>query len=636
MTNPAADPFIGQVLEGRYQVNELIARGGMATVYRATDLRLNRIVALKILAGTLANDPNFVERFIHEARATAALMHPNVVAVHDQGLALGFPFLVMEYVPGRTIREVLSVHGPFTSAHALEIMKSVLAGLAAAHDAGFVHRDIKPENVLITNDGLIKVTDFGLARVITDQPASTTTGAVLLGTMAYLSPEQVAQQPIDQRSDVYSAGILLYEMVTGRVPFTGNTPLDVAFKHVNEDVPAPSILQPDVPPAIDHLVLAATARNVNDRLPSARAFHEGVIRALNAVPQAEALTTALPIKDTMVLPTVPAQKIESQASQQKISPTSEPKVKANDSGESDRESYFSRKRKSLVTIATGLIALILGAGAWYMFSGTYQSVPAVVGQTLDQATVSFSQLGLTFEPIEEFSEEVPAGVIISTQPEVGARARVGNPVKLFISKGPERYIIPQDIAGKSTGEVEKILKDLNLVIAGSEEIYSADIEIGKVASTNPAPGASLKRDTPVIIQISKGPEPIDLPNIVGALLTDVAPLMLTLDLTIEVSEEVYDEVAPVGTILSTDPVAGTKVAKGSVIKVKVSQGPPLVSVPNVVGKSVTEATRILESEGFVVAKVNKLPAAPLQIVYSQNPPANSKVAKGSLITIEIV
>ena len=636
MTNPAADPFIGQVLEGRYQINELIARGGMATVYRATDLRLNRTVALKILAGTLANDQNFVERFIQEARATAALMHPNVVAVHDQGLALGFPFLVMEYVPGKTIREVLSAHGPFTSAHALEIMKSVLAGLAAAHDAGFVHRDIKPENVLITNDGLIKVTDFGLARVITDQPASTTTGAVLLGTMAYLSPEQVSQQPIDPRSDVYSSGILLYEMVTGQVPFTGNTPLDVAFKHVNEDVPAPSILQPDVPPAVDHLVLAATARNVNDRLPSARAFHEGVIRALSAVPQAEALTTALPIKDTMVLPSIPAQKIVSESSQQKINSANEPKVKPNDSVKPVSGGYFSRKRNSLVTIGMGLIALILGAGAWYMFSGTYQPVPAVVGQTLDQATVSFSELGLTFEPIEEFSEEVPTGVIISTQPEVGARARVGNPVKLFISKGPERYVIPQDVVGKSSGEVEKVLADLNLVISGTEEIYSEDIEIGKVASTNPAPGASLKRDTPVIIQISKGPQPIDLPNIVGALLTDVAPLMLTLDLTIEVSEEIYDEVAPVGTILSTDPIAGTKVEKGSVIKVKISQGPPLVSVPNVVGKSVTEATKILENEGFVVAKVNKLPAAPLQIVYSQNPPANSKVAKGSLITIEIV
>lgn len=631
MTTSAADPFIGQVLEGRYQVNDLIARGGMANVYQATDLRLNRIVALKILAGTLANDPNFVDRFIQEARATAALMHPNVVAVHDQGLALGFPFLVMEYVPGKTIREVLREHGPFTSAHALEIMKSVLAGLAAAHDAGFVHRDIKPENVLITNDGLIKVTDFGLARVISSQAVSSTTGAVLLGTMAYLSPEQVSQQPIDQRSDVYSAGILLYEMVTGRVPFSGNTPLDVAFKHVNENVPAPSILQPDVPPAVDHLVLAATARNVNDRLPTARAFHDGVIRALAAVPQAEALTTALPLKNTAILPKFAPQSQNSPDEQNKFrSETKKDSQKINSAG------YFAQKRKTFVRIFLGLASIILGAGAWYLFSGTYQLVPTVAGQTLEQATVAFSDLGLTFEPIEEFSEEIPSGVIIRTEPDSGARARVGNPVSVFISKGPERFEIPQDIAGKSIADVERIIKELNLVVAGTEEIYSADIEIGKVAATNPAPGASLKRDTPVIIQVSKGPEPIDMPNIVGALLTDVAPLMLSLDLTIEVVEELYDEVAPIGTILETDPVAGTKVPKGSTIKVKTSQGPPLVPVPNVVGKSVSEATKILQDAGFVVVKVNKLPAAPLQIVYSQNPPANSKVAKGSTITIEIV
>ena len=630
MTSPAADPFIGQVFEGRYQVTELIARGGMANVYRALDLRLNRIVALKILAGTLANDPNFVDRFMHEARATAALMHPNVVAVHDQGLALGFPFLVMEYVPGKTIREVLATYGPFTSAHALEIMKSVLAGLAAAHDAGFVHRDIKPENVLITADGLIKVTDFGLARVITDQPASATTGAVLLGTMAYLSPEQVSQQPIDQLSDVYSAGILLYEMVTGRVPFTGATPLDVAFKHVNEDVPAPSILQPDVPPAVDHLVLAATARNVNDRLPSARAFHDGVIRALSAVPQAEALTTALPLTPTAVLPNLNPQKIN-----QPVKPVSQTSNSEKLTG-TKAPGYFATKKRALLRTFGALVAVVLGAGAWYMFSGTYQPVPNVVGQTLEQATVAFSDLGLSFEKVEEFSEEIPAGTILRTAPEVGQRARVGNPVQVFISKGPERYVIPQEIVGKSADEVAEILRDLNLVASGTEEIFSEEIEIGKVASTNPAPGASLMRDTPVIIQISKGPEPIDMPNIVGALITDVAPLLLSLDLTIEVTEQIYDETAPVDTILAINPAAGTKVAKGSVIKATVSLGPPLVSVPNVVGKSVTEATRILETAGFKVQKVNKLPAAPLQIVYSQNPPANSKVAKGTLIIIEIV
>ena len=629
MTSSAADPFIGQVLEGRYQVDELIARGGMANVYRATDLRLGRTVALKILAGTLANDQNFVERFIQEARATASLMHPNVVAVHDQGLALGFPFLVMEYVPGRTIREVLSQNGPFTSAHALEIMRSVLAGLTAAHDAGFVHRDIKPENVLITNEGLIKVTDFGLARVISDQPVSNSTGAVLLGTMAYLSPEQVQQQTIDARSDVYSSGILLYEMVTGRVPFTGSTPLDVAYKHVNEDVPAPSILQPDVPPAVDHLVLAATARNINDRLPSARAFQDGVIRALSAVPQAEALTTALPMNATQVLPVTPVEPKPLNA------PIAErPKVSKH--RQAAGPNYFAQKKTVIIRSLLAVVAVVLGAGAWYMFSGTYQPVPSVVGQTLDQAAPQFAALELTYEPIEEFSEDVPAGIIISTDPEAGQRARVGNPIKVLVSKGPERYLIPADIVGKSPSEVEQILKDLNLVVSGTEEVFDDVVEAGKVASTNPAPGASLRRDTPVIIQISKGPEPVEVPKIVGTLLLEAGPIMTTLGLTLEVAEEVFDEVAPVGAIVSVDPVPGTIVPKGSAVKVKVSKGPALVSVPNVVGMKSEQAIAVLEAAGFVVNKVNKLALAPLNTVYSQSPSANSKVARGSTITIEIV
>lgn len=630
MTSSAADPFIGQVLEGRYQVDELIARGGMANVYRATDLRLGRTVALKILAGTLANDQNFVERFIQEARATASLMHPNVVAVHDQGLALGFPFLVMEYVPGRTIREVLSQNGPFTSAHALEIMRSVLAGLTAAHDAGFVHRDIKPENVLITNEGLIKVTDFGLARVISDQPVSNSTGAVLLGTMAYLSPEQVQQQTIDARSDVYSSGILLYEMVTGRVPFTGSTPLDVAYKHVNEDVPAPSILQPDVPPAVDHLVLAATARNINDRLPSARAFQDGVIRALSAVPQAEALTTALPMNATQVLP------VTSSEPKSVNAPVADRPRASKHRQATAKPSYFAQKKTVIIRSLLAVAAVVLGAGAWYMFSGTYQPVPSVVGQTLDQAAPQFAALELTYEPIEEFSEDIPAGVIISTDPEAGQRARVGNPIKVLVSKGPERYLIPADIVGKSPSEVEQILKDLNLVVSGTEEVFDDLVEAGKVASTNPAPGASLRRDTPVIIQISKGPEPVEVPKIVGTLLLEAGPIMTTLGLTLEVAEEVFDEVAPVGAIVSVDPVPGTIVPKGTAIKVKVSKGPALVSVPNVVGMKSEQAIAVLEAAGFVVNKVNKLALAPLNTVYSQSPSANSKVARGSTITIEIV
>ena len=640
MTNSAADPFIGQLFENRYQVDELIARGGMANVYKATDLRLGRTVALKILAGTLANDPNFVERFIQEARSTASLMHANVVAVHDQGLALGFPFLVMEYVPGKTIREVLAQNGPFASAHALEIMKSVLAGLAAAHDAGFVHRDIKPENVLITNEGLIKVTDFGLARAISDQPTANATGAVLLGTMAYLSPEQVQQQNIDQRSDVYSSGILLYEMVTGRVPFTGSNPLEVAYKHVNEDVPAPSILQPDIPPVIDHLVLAATVRNMNDRLPNARAFQDGVIRALTAVPQAEALTAALPLSGlplsaTQVLPVVTPR--GGQGLPPRTGPNSGSAIPGQPEIERNSNSFFKTKLRTIIRSIVGILAVVVGAGIWYMFSGTYQTVPNIAGQTLEEASASLTQLSFDFNPIDEFSEEIPVGIVIRTDPEIGKRARVGNPISVFVSKGPERYVIPAEIVGKSPREAEQILKDLNLVISGTEEIYDDVIEVGKVAATNPAPGASLKRDTPVIIQISKGPEPVEIPAVIGSLLSDVLPMLTTLGFTVVVSEQVFDEVLAIGAVVAIEPEQGSVVPKGSELKVKVSKGPSLISVPNVVGKSVNEATAILQAAGFAVVRENLLPGgAPLNLVYSQSPAANSKVAIGSTIIIKIV
>lgn len=493
------DPLLGKVLEGRYSVDELIARGGMATVYRGTDLRLGRTVALKVLGGVLVNDPDFVERFTQEARATAALTHPNVVAVHDQGISDGFPFLVMEFVQGCTIREIMAQSGPFTSAHALEIISAVLAGLSSAHDAGFVHRDIKPENVLITNDGHIKVTDFGLARVISDTPVSDSTGAVLLGTMAYLSPEQVQQLAVDQRSDVYSCGILLYEMVTGLVPYTGTSPLDVAYQHVNSNVSAPSSIQPDVPPAVDHLVLAATRRYPVERIQSAREFRDGVIRAISAVPRAEALTTALPLQNTQVIPT-PARGAYRAT---EAVPLQKPNPVIGPSGVHRDNSTKSKSRKLAPLLL--VLASLVGGSAWYQFTGSFEVVPA----------------------------------------------------------------------------------------------------------------------------------PVEVPQIIGTLITDATTTLGPLGLTTETIREDFDD-SVAGTILSTDPIPGTTVPKGTVIKVVLSKGPVLVDVPNVVGMDVATATTTLQSAGFQVKVVNKLTVAILNKVYSQNPAGGSKAPKGSVITLEIV
>jgi eukaryotic-like serine/threonine-protein kinase len=604
--------MLGKVLEDRYSVDELIARGGMATVYRGTDLRLGRTVALKVLGGVLVNDPDFVERFTQEARATAALTHPNVVAVHDQGISDGYPFLVMEFVQGRTIREIMAQSGPFTSAHALEIIGAVLAGLSSAHDAGFVHRDIKPENVLITNDGHIKVTDFGLARVISDTPVSDSTGAVLLGTMAYLSPEQVQQLAVDQRSDVYSCGILLYEMVTGLVPFTGASALDVAYQHVNSNVAAPSSIQPDVPPAVDHLVLAATRKSPAERIQSAREFRDGVIRAISAVPRAEALTTALPLQSTQVIPNA----VRGSHRATGAVPLQKPNPGMGPSGVHRDDSAKSKKRRWAPLLL--ILALFVGGGAWYQFTGSYEVVPPVSSLT-----------------VEEFSEDIPAGVVISTEPASGDNARKGSPVKLFVSKGQERYLIPSDLAGQDPADATSALEALTLVILGTNEVFDELIPVGKVVSTDPVGGSSVKRETPVTILVSKGPAPVEVPPIIGTLITDATTTLGPLGLTTETIREDFDD-SVAGTILLTDPIPGTTVPKGTVIKVVLSKGPVLVDVPNVVGMDVATATATLQSAGFQVKTVNKLTVAILNKVYSQNPASGSKSPKGSVITLEIV
>lgn len=625
--SPNLDPLLGKVLEERYRVDELIARGGMATVYRGTDLRLGRTVALKVLGGMLVNDPDFVARFTQEARATAALTHPNVVAVHDQGISGGFPFLVMEFVQGRTIREVMAQSGPFTSAHALEIISSVLAGLGSAHDAGFVHRDIKPENVLITYEGHIKVTDFGLARVISDTPVSDSTGAVLLGTMAYLSPEQVQQLAVDQRSDVYSCGILLYEMVTGLVPFTGSSPLEVAYQHVNSNVCAPSSVQPDVPPAVDHLVLAATRKSPLERIQSAREFRDAVVRAISAVPRAEALTTALSIQVTQAIPTTPPAVHRSPGPIQESNPNS---------GASGVKSASAGKGlRGKLTPLLLVLALVVGGGAWYQYSGSYEVVPPLDALTVDEATMILTPLELGVEVVEEFSEDMPTGDVIRTDPASGDKARKGSPITLIVSKGQERYLIPSDFSGKDPVDVTSTLENLTLIISRTQEVFDELVPVGKVVSTNPIGGTSVKRESPVTILVSKGPAPVNVPPIVGTLLADATTTLTDLGLSTKTIQEDFDD-SVAGTILSTDPVPGTLVPKGTVINVILSKGPVLVDVPNVVGMSTESAKSTLQAAGFQVTAVNKLPVAILNKVYSQKPGAGSKAPKGSVITIEIV
>lgn len=625
--NSAADPYIGRLFDGRYRIEDLVARGGMATVYRATDTRLGRAVAVKIMSVTFATNPDFVERFTQEARAAAALTHSNVVAVHDQGIAEGFPFLVMEFVSGRTIRDVLHESGPLASAHALEIMKSVLAGLGAAHAAGFIHRDIKPENVLITDSGHVKVTDFGLARVIDNTPVSDSTGAVLLGTMAYLSPEQVQQQTLDQRSDVYSAGILLFEMLTGRVPFTGSSPLDVAYMHVNKEVPAPSSLQPDVPPAVDHLVLAATHRNPNDRLQSAEAFLDGVNRATQAVPAVEALTTVIPVNNTLVLE-APTRGTHRASIAQPATPSM---VIPHNHTRRVALKQKHRRRRFVVLAVLLTIAAVVG----YKVTGNYVAMPQVVGLSSAEAQAAIKQVGLTSAVTRDFSETIPNGTVLRTVPEAGVKARKGRDVSIVVSKGQERYIIPTDLAGKDPAKAQKALEALTLNVAGTKQVYDDKVKLGRVVRTNPAGGEKVKRATDVTLYISKGPAPVTIPAIAGQDVKKVKAQLTKLGLKNDVVEEIFDA-SPLGSVISSNPSPGTTVPRGTTVKLTVSKGPPLVAVPDVVGKKKSDAIAALKAAGFQVQAVNMWKYVVLNEVWEQSIKAGTLAPRGSTITIRIV
>ena len=619
---------LGSIIDDRYRIDELIARGGMATVYKALDLRLGREVAVKILAPAFTSDPGFVDRFTREARSAAALTHPNVVAVHDQGVTNGFPYLVMEYVPGRTIRQVLMTTGPFTSAHALEIMRSVLAGLGAAHDAGFVHRDIKPENVLITDTGLIKVTDFGLARVIDDTPVSDSTGAFLLGTMAYLSPEQVQQRTVDQRSDVYSAGILLYEMLTGHVPYQGQSPLDVAYMHVNNDVPAPSSTQHDIPPAVDHLVLAATRRSPNDRFQNAHIFLDAVNRASQAVPAAEALTTVLPTRQTLVMATsgMSAPTQSPSATQQSIPQT----------GQTGKRPVSKKVKRRRIIVAICALILLGGGTSWFFLSGSQTPVPSVAGKTVSEATSTLQSSGFQTSINQEFSETVANGTVIDTEPSGGLSVDTGSTITLNVSKGQERYLVPMDLKGKDINTATTELQDLTLVVASPvEQVFDDKVPVGSVVSTKPVGGTKVKRNAEVTLYVSKGPKPIIVPPIAGLDITKVTADLTKLGLVVQVATQVFDQ-SPVGSVITSNPVPGTTVKKGDTVALTVSKGPPPVQVPSVVGLDVASAKSILTKAGFKVNVQNQLATVVLNKVYSQDPAGGGMATPGSTITIKIV
>ena len=618
--------LVGKTVGGRYEVRALLARGGMATVYEAIDLRLDRRVAFKVMHPHLAADPGFVARFEREAKSAARLAHPHVVGVYDQGEADGLVYLAMEYIPGRTLRDVMRQYGPLTTEQALVLLEPVLEALSAAHAAGLVHRDIKPENVLISNDGRVKVADFGLARAVATSDTNATAG-VLIGTVAYLAPEQVERGDADARTDVYAAGVCLFEMITGRVPHSGESPLAVAYQHVNADVPSPSSILPGIPPEADALVRTATRRDPNSRYQSSADFLADVRRTRAKLPMPVPFIDTPAMNDTLVVGT----------GQYHVS-TDESEEWGGDYD--DALDYDSRPRRVGVRWVVGLLVAILvgaaGFAGWWLAAGpgTYAPTPDVVGQTFDQATDVLAGQGLTLlSAAEQYSETVPAGAILSTQPAPGSGIAPGGTVEATVSLGPERYPVP-DVRGSDPEAATQAIIDAGLASGGRIEAFDDTVPIGQVAGTEPEIGTSVPPDTAIDLIVSKGPEPVELADVTGRKQAAAVKRLEDAGLQVTVTRE-FSESVPDGRVVSMDPPAGTTVDSGSTVALVVSKGPPPVEVPDLIDLRRGAAIEALERLGLR-AQVDDGEFTRLNRVFDQSPSPGELVPRGSTVTLRIV
>ncbi|MGW1763956.1 Stk1 family PASTA domain-containing Ser/Thr kinase [Streptomyces sp. NPDC002073] len=640
MDTTLEDPLVGRVLDGRYRIDARIAVGGMATVYRAVDTRLDRILALKVMHPALAADAAFVDRFIREAKSVARLAHANVVAVFDQGMDGGYVYLAMEYVSGCTLRDLLRERGALQPRAALDILEPVLAALGAAHRAGFVHRDMKPENVLIGDDGRVKVADFGLVRSV--DSVTNTTGSVL-GTVSYLAPEQIENGVTDTRVDVYACGVVLYEMLTGAKPHSGESPAQVLYQHLNADVPAPSAAVPGLPAGLDELVAAAAARRPEQRPYDAVALL-GLVRQARAALSEEQLDAVPPQARSGVRSAsedrtgvvlrpagsggaAPVGDVQHTARLQTPPPL--PPVPASRAAGRGRRPG----RGTLMVIAGVLLALGLGTGVWYISSGQFTRVPNLLGKTEAQARDRLITAGLDVERVEkDFSDTFERGTVMATDPEGGQQIRGNGSVTLTVSRGPEIVAVP-DLKRVPLAEARKRLAAAGLAPGQVTRAFSEDVPAGAVISSDPAAREQRAPDTAVALVVSKG-RPVPVPSVVGAPADAARSALEDLGLKVAVAPEQIHSPQPAGAVANQSVAAGTRAAAGDTVTLTVSKGPRMVAVPDVTGRNVDEAKRMLKAAGFEV-KVDRPFLSFSDDVASQSVKGGTDAPEGSTITIRL-
>ncbi len=627
----------GELIDNRYLLKRQIASGGMATIYAGIDTRLDRPVAVKVMHAHLANDEAFVSRFIKEAKATAALSHPNIVSIQDQGWNQGGPpavFLVMELVEGSTLREFLNENGSLSVEQTIQFITPVLSALSAAHLIGIIHRDIKPENILISKDGRIKVADFGLARNMTMAQTLTAESSVVLGSVSYLSPEQVQRGIADARSDVYAIGIVLFEMLLGKKPYDGESPIQIAYRHVNDRIPNVRDLKPEIPEVIAELIFQATAPNPDQRPKDAEQLLTKV-RDIQAKLDPKRRQMSLELDLPPVLPKISKRSKVSLGSafgelkektNQLISTKPIHVTKAEDSVRTKKRKVSRRVKRNRIIALLILLGMILGG---YQLLGVGKvSVPSLVGMSQSEAKETLSNMGLSTEVIEEiYSEDIAKGKVISSSPGGGGRISPAGTVGLVLSKGQERIEIP--VMTNLTPDIAtQKISALGLTIGDINEVFDMKVKSGFVIGTDPKSGEKVKRNSVVNIIVSKGIEKIALVSYIGKGGDEALSELTNSGFDVKVVYKFSDKVFK-GQVISQTPEVSDSIELGSKVELVLSKGPEFVFVPNVLGKTKNDASLDIENLGLKVVtkgtgKVNNI-----------SPAIGTKVKQGSVITLTL-
>lgn len=632
------DPVIGRLIDRRYEVGERIARGGMASVYAGLDLRLDRKVAVKVMHPHLGDDPDFRERFIQEAKAAARLAHPNVVNTYDQGEDGDVAWLVMELVPSITLRDLLAERGRITPEQALDVLEAVLAGLAAAHRAGIVHRDLKPENILLAHDGRIKIGDFGLARAAT---ANTATGKALLGTIAYLSPELVTRGIADTRSDIYAVGIMLFEMLTGTQPFTGDEPMQIAFQHANDEVPLPSSQAPGIPEALDSLVHWATQRDPNLRPADAGEM----LAELHAVRERgiDAPTTVLPFVDEDDRATT----VIDRPKKQRRPLVAEPEV-VHDAGDGVATATLARKvtvrrRRGVLWLGVTLLGALLALGIGWWFNagpGGSATVPTVAGASEQDARALLEAEGIEVLPeaVSEPDYDTPAGHALRTEPGEGTVIGNGDTVQLVLSSGRRDLPVP-DVLGESVESARELIAAAEFTPVDEVDwvfhVAAADTVVGAfdAEGTPLADLESLEERSPISLQASLGPLPVRT----GQAADEARAALEAAELAVDFSAEEHSSDVPAGHLISVTLPEGL-IRPGATITGVVSLGPEMVDVPDVVDMPIPDALEAIRAAGLEPDLQTNIPEPlwgfPGSSIRGQSVEPGTSVEKGTTIVLD--